>query len=196
MTIAHLFQDFGDATAQQFVLSDEALEEQRLISFENGYQAGWEDAAKAIAQEQGQITADLAQNLRDMAFTFQEAHSAVQTALTPLLTATLTKLLPTAAHASLVSHAVTQLTALSHELGGGTCIVTASPAQADWIASMLPDVAGLSVSVQPDPSLTDGQAFLRLGTRERMIDLDATVAEIADVFRGFFASQMEVMKHG
>lgn len=196
MTIAHMYQDFGEAGAQQFVLTDEALEEQRLAAFESGYQAGWDDAAKAIAQEQALIASDLARSLQDMAFTFQEAQAALHAALEPLLGAILTKLLPKLAHDSLASHAIAQLMALSRELGGGTCIITVCPAQADRLMERLPEVAGLSVSVQPDVTLSDGQAFLRLGTRERMIDLDATIAEIAQGFGGFFASASEVVKHG
>ena len=75
MSIAHLLEDFTlqAGGGQLHVLDEDALEEQRLASFEQGYSAGWEDAVQAQEQSRGQVSAELAKSLEDMSFTYHEA---------------------------------------------------------------------------------------------------------------------------
>ena len=64
MTIAHLLEDFGMASipepaalAAAAAVSEEVVEEQRLISFEKGYSAGWDDAVTAQDKDTQRISA-------------------------------------------------------------------------------------------------------------------------------------------
>lgn len=196
MSVQHLLEDFGDLEAEQLVMTDQALEEERLASFERGYQAGWEDASKAHAQEQGHIGSDLARNLRDLSFTFHEAQAAMLHNLEPLFQHLLHTILPTAATEGFDARIVEELTALSRELGGGTVIVSVAPAHAERVEALLGTMDALAVSVQPDKTLSEGQAFLRLGQRERMIDLDTALDEIRQRISAFFHASREAQKHG
>lgn len=196
MTVQHLLEDFGDLDTQQLVLTDQALEEQRLASFERGYQAGWEDASKAHAQEQDNIGSDLARNLQDLSFTFHEAQSAMLRNLEPLFDHLVQTILPTGARDSFKTRIVEELTALSHELGGGTMIVSVAPSHVEKVERLLGDPTALSVCVQADKNLGEGQAYLRLGNRERMIDLDTAINEIRQRISSFFQETREAQQHG
>lgn len=196
MSVQHLLEDFGDLDAEPLVMTDQALEDERLASFERGYQAGWEDASKAHAQEQGHIGADLARNLQDLSFTFHEAQAAILNNLEPLFQRLLNTVLPETAQDGLEARIVQELTTLSRELGGGRVIVSVAPAHAGRVEALLNDTTGLVVSVQADGTLGEGQAFLRLGQRERMIDIDAVLAEIQQRISTFFEATKEAQNHG
>ena len=51
-------------TASGAESGDSELEEDRLRAFDQGYKDGWDDAAKAHAEEQRRISAELAANLQ------------------------------------------------------------------------------------------------------------------------------------
>ena len=65
MPISHLLQDFGNyhGSGSKPVLSDATLEEHQLEVFEQGYQAGWEDSARAHEEEHTRISTGLAATL-------------------------------------------------------------------------------------------------------------------------------------
>jgi flagellar assembly protein FliH len=196
MSVKHLLEDFGDFEAEQLVMSDQALQEQRLEAFEGGYQAGWDDASKALAEDQAHIGAELGRNLQDLSFTLHEAQTAIIRNLEPLFDAILKTVLPSAVQNSMDVRVIEQLTALAREIGGGTVVISVAPEQAPRIEALLAAETGLNVSVQPDPSLGNGQAFLRIGTRERMIDLDTALDEIRQRISAFFETGREATKHG
>ena len=83
----------GDGTPQPLVEAS-ALDEAKVASFEQGYSAGWEDAAAAQEGDQTRIRADLARNLQSLAFTFQDARTHVLQAIRPLILEMTTRLLP------------------------------------------------------------------------------------------------------
>ena len=67
-----------------------AAEEERLAAYEQGYSAGWEDAANAANQDQTQIRGDLARSIQALGFTFHDAGMHVLKALAPLIREKLT----------------------------------------------------------------------------------------------------------
>ena len=196
MSMVHLLEDFGDLKAEHLTLTDQALEDQRLEAFERGYQAGWEDASKAHAEEQGSIGAELARNLQDLSFTFHEAQTAMMGNLEPLFHALLETVLPAAARDAFQARIVEELTALAREVGGGTIVLTVAASQTERIQAALDPDTGLPVSIQGDDTLGDGQAFLRIGQRERMIDIDATLDDIRMKVSDFFQQKNESAKYG
>ncbi|SDN80808.1 flagellar assembly protein FliH [Lutimaribacter pacificus] len=196
MSLHNLLEDFGDFDTGPLVLSGQALEDHRLNAFERGYQAGWDDATKAHSQEQSHIGAELARNLQDLSFTYHEVQAALLHNLDPLFDALLNTFLPTMAADALTPRIVEELTGLAREIGGGPIVLSVAPSQAGRVASLLPEESGLSVSVQPDGTLGEGQAFLRLGDRERMIDLDQTLEDIRQRVSAFLETAQEDRKHG
>ena len=86
-------------------------EEQRLAAFEDGYQAGWDDAARALSESHQKLSADLAQNLGDLAFTFHEARAHVLKGVEPLLRQMVSRILPDVARHALPGLVVEMLQA-------------------------------------------------------------------------------------
>ena len=54
------------------------------------------------------------------------------------------------------------------------------------IEELLEQATGLPVTILEEPSLGEGQAFLRLGLQEVHVDLARATSEIAAAVRGFF----------
>jgi len=97
MAITHLLEDFSAGGASGDVMtrmSDVALEDQRLASFEQGYSAGWEDAFTAQVEDQTRITGNLASSLGDLSFTYHEALAQLLVSVEPVFRSLVELVLP------------------------------------------------------------------------------------------------------
>lgn len=187
MAISDRLEDFGGYVRGAAVsLTGVALEEARLASFEKGYQAGWDDALKAQAEDSRQISADFAQNLRDLSFTYEEAYTAVMDGLRPLLEEMLATVLPEMARQSLGARLAEQLHEIAREHGRRPVEIVAAPAD----MAALQDLAGvdtsLTLTLSEEPSLAEGQVFLRFGECEREIDLADLLQGLGETVAGYF----------
>jgi flagellar assembly protein FliH len=162
-------------------------EAMKLEAFENGYRAGWEDATGAAASEQGHIAADLAQNLRDLSFTLAEAQAAVLAEMRPLLREIVAKLLPAAAHASLAGRIADELTALAERAADCPVELVLAPTHADALGARLEADSPLPLTVIAEPSLPEGQAYLRFGQRETAYDMGTLVESLRALAEGWLA---------
>jgi flagellar assembly protein FliH len=61
-----------------------------------------------------------------------------------------------------------------------------NPSSRPAVETLLTRTTGLPITIVDEPSLGDGQAYLRLGASETRIDLDRATAEITAAVRGFF----------
>ncbi len=162
-------------------------EAMKLEAFENGYRAGWEDATGAAASEQGHIAADLAQNLRDLSFTLAEAQAAVLAEMRPLLREIVAKLLPAAAHASLAGRIADELAALAERAADCPVELVLAPTHADALGARLAADSPLPLTVIAEPSLPEGQAYLRFGQRETAYDMGGLVDSLRALAEGWLA---------
>lgn len=169
------------------VVTDQAaLEEARLTAYEQGYAAGWEDAAAAQAQEQTQLRADIARNIQALGFTFQEARAHVLRALAPLLQEVVGHLLPELARESLGPTVLECLMPLAEDMADTPVRLVLNPTARPAIEALLEQATGLPVTIAEEPTLGEGQVYLRLGDNETHIDLDRATAQITAAVRGFF----------
>jgi flagellar biosynthesis/type III secretory pathway protein FliH len=186
MAISHLLEDFGPQILDggSHVITDDALEEARLASFESGYQAGWDDASAAHAAEQAHISSDFAQNLRALTFTYQDAHRHILEDLQPLLTQMVETILPDVAHYTLGNRLVLEMMKIaeSHPEQGVELIV--SPESREIIERIDLGFLPNPIHFLEDNTLNNGQVFLKFGSRERMIDLDSLLDEVKQAFHG------------
>ena len=89
ISLSHKYEEFGDTagfldgTAN---LDGREIESEKLQSFEEGYQAGWEDSDQAKGDSEKTAAADVVKNLQDVSFGYHEARSALTQALRPLFT--------------------------------------------------------------------------------------------------------------
>ncbi|MDO8882511.1 MAG: flagellar biosynthesis protein [Pseudotabrizicola sp.] len=173
----------GDQTV---VMDGAAIEEARLQSYETGYAAGWEDATVASQDEQTRIGSELANNLQQMAFTFQEARTHVLKSIQPVLTQLCTQLLPPLAQGVLAPVVLETIMPLIDDLAETPVHVVLNPAARPAVERLLSQAAGLPLVIVEEPTLGEGQVYLRLGDVEHRVDLDHAVAALTTAVHDFF----------
>lgn len=163
-----------------------ALEDLRILAYEQGYTAGWDDAAAAQTDDQARIKADFARNLQSLGFTFQEARMHVLRAIHPLIQEIVSHLLPKIARESLASVALEALMPLVDQMADAQVTLVLNPVSRAAVEALLEQATGLPLIIIEEPTLGEGQVYLRLGDSETRIDLDRATADIATAVRDFF----------
>ena len=176
----------GAGQAETLVLDTGALEDAKLASFESGYSAGWEDAAAAQADDQTRVSADLARSLQSLTFTYHEARNHVLKAIEPLLRHVVGHLLPVLAKDTLAAKVLEVLMPLVDDLVAAPITLMLNPAARSAIEDILAKTSGLPLILVEEPTLGEGQVYLKLGDVEREVNLDRAVLEISAAVRGFF----------
>lgn len=184
------------APTDTVVLEAAHLEEAKLASYDAGYQAGWEDAAAAQSGDQTRIRSDLARNLQGLGFTYQEARSHILRALGPLLEQIVGRLLPELARESLVGVVLDTLMPIAERLADAPVTLVLNPIARAPVEALVETATGLPLVIEEEPSLGEGQIYLRFGSEETLIDLDRAIAEITAAVRGFFDLTQKESAHG
>ena len=189
MSLSHRYSNFAslnlDGETPDRVDVDK-VEDAKLQAFEDGYQAGWEDAVKAHANASDQFAADFTQNLQDMSFTFHEAFSKLATAMEPLLTQIVSKTLPEMTDKILTARIVAQMTELMVEQSEKAIEIAVSPKNVDMLTEMLSAKTNIPFEIRGETALGDGQVYLRANSQEREINLDAVTKGISEALNAFF----------
>lgn len=167
----------------------ETLEEARLTAFEQGYQAGWDDAASAQDQDQTKLRADIANNMQALAFTYEEARAHLLKGLAPLLEQICAQVVP-AISAAAIGEIVREALAEHVEAAAtGPVEIVLNPASRSQVESALAGGATPPYTLTEEPTLGAGQVLLRLDEdTTRQFDLDAAVAEISAAVAAFFTA--------
>jgi hypothetical protein len=174
------------AKSQTVILDRGALEDERLASYDTGYRAGWDDASAASDGDQTRIGAELSRNLQNLSFTYHEARNHVLKAVEPLLLQIVGQLLPELARETLGPFVLETLMPLAEGLGDAPVALVINPAARPGVEALLEHAIGLPLTIAEEPSLGEGQVYIRLGTVETQVDLDKATADIAAAVRGFF----------
>lgn len=163
-----------------------AAEEAKVAAFEQGYSAGWDDASAAQQGDQSRISADLARNLQSLSFTFQDARSHVLQAIRPLMLEMINRLLPEVAHEALAPTVLEALTPIADEMSDAPMTLVLNPAVRSQVEDLVSKATGLPMNIEEEPTLSEGQVYIRFGTAEAKVDLDRVTADIAAAVRAFF----------
>jgi flagellar biosynthesis/type III secretory pathway protein FliH len=163
-----------------------AVEEAKITSYEQGYSAGWEDASAAQQGDQTRIRADLARSLQSLSFTFQDARGHVLQAIRPLILEMTNRLLPEVARQSLGPTVLDALMPLADQLADAPLTLVLNPAVRDRVEGLVAEATGLPMVIEEEPSLSEGQVYIRLGPKEQKVDLDRVTSDITAAVRGFF----------
>lgn len=198
MPITHLLQDFGKyhGSGPDPVLTDATLEEHQLEAFEQGYQAGWEDSAKAHAEDHTRVSNELTEALQQMSFTFVEAQTQVLQSLRPLFQQIAETVLPQLGDVSLPLLVSEQLSTLAAEHLGETLVVAVSEADRPSIEAVAKDFGGGTIQIKTKPALVRGQVEISNKTQERSIDLHQVIAELTDAIEAFGNETERTSRHG
>ena len=189
--------DTGEKPASAtVVMQGSDLDEARLAAYEQGFTAGWDDATAAASDDQSRMRIELGRNLQALSFTFHEARTHVLRALAPLLEEMTGRLLPELARASLAPLVLETLMPLAESLADTPVTIVLNPAARPAVEALLQEATGLPVTLRDEPTLGEGQVYLRLGDSETRIDLDRATAEITAAVRGFFELTHEERKYG
>lgn len=172
-------------------VDEAAVEESRLAAYEKGYSAGWEDAVIAQADDQSRVREDLARNLHDLSFTFEEARTHVLKGLEGLLRGMVDRILPDLARATLGTAVVARV--MSEAVRGASVPieVVVAPTSRAAVERALGDRPAVPVSLVEEPSLGEGQVHFRLGGEEHVLDIDALVAAIQSLVADYLAETTE-----
>lgn len=162
-------------------------EADRLGAFERGYKAGWDDSAKALSEERKAISADFAANLADLSFTYHEARGHILRQLENLVTDTFARLLPDCARAGLPQVVWAQVSRLAADAANTPMTILVAPGAQALFEGMMPEDPGFPLTIVEEPTLTDGQVFIRSQKGETAVDQASALAEIEGAVREFFA---------
>lgn len=194
MTLSRILPEFGSKPAANSVsISEVSLEEQKLSSFEAGYQAGWDDSTTANRDAGNQVSADFAQNMAELTITYREAYEALLTDIRPFLTQMVDSVLPVVSHDTLVPRIVELIETEMSQAPIGRVLVSASPDECTLLNSMLASsYTGLDVEFREDATLSSGQVRLNFDDqREQELDTTALVSGIQKVVHGFVQGKPE-----
>jgi len=167
-------------------MAESQAEEMRLAAYEQGYTAGWDDAIAAQTDEIARLRADLGRNLLDMSLSYQDARRHVLGALEPLLDEMIAKVLPAIARQTLAPIILEELRPAAENMAGAPLIVRTAPGNCAAVERLVATQTGLPVQVVAEPTLGEGQAYLKLADSEVRVDLDGVIAAIAAAVGAFF----------
>ena len=188
--------EVGPDGAIQPLVQASALEDAKITSFEQGYTAGWDDAVAAQETDQLRIRSDLARNLQSLAFSFQEARAHVLQAIRPLILEMTNRLLPEMAREALAPTVLETLMPMADEMADTPLTLILNPNVRAQVQSLLDQATGLPMVIEEEPSLSEGQVYIRFGTSETKVDLAQATADITQAVRAFFSLTNEEKPHG
>lgn len=165
-------------------------------SFEKGYQAGWDDAARAEAEDQTRIGAEFARNLQDIGFTFFEARSHVLRSLESLLSALSEKFLPEVIAKSAGLMIAEEILPMAENAIDAPTQVVVSPLSRQALEPLLATAVAIPLEILEEPSLAPGQIFLRAGGLEKEIDLSGVTARFTNSVSALYQTNDKVRNYG
>lgn len=182
-----VFDTPESAARRTTVVTDaSALEDLRMQAYEQGYTAGWDDAASAQSDDQSRIQADFARNLQSLGFTYHEARTHILRAVQPLIHEIIACVLPQMAREALPSLALETLMPLADQMADAPVTLVVNQTSRPAIEALLAQATGLPLIIKEEPTLGDGQVYFRLGDMESRIDLSRAIADIATATHDFF----------
>lgn len=168
------------------VMQSAEIEDARLTAYENGYSAGWEDAMAANAEEGKKISAELANNLQHLAFTYQEARAHLLRSVQPVLIELTTRLLPELAREAIAPVVLDAVMPLLEDATDQPMDLILNPVARPTIERLLTQAAGLPLQFKEEPTLGEGQVYIRMRQEEFRVDLDTATRDIIRAVHDFF----------
>lgn len=136
--------------------------------------------------DQTRIRADLARNLQSLSFTFQDARGHVLQAIRPLILQMVNRLLPEVAREALAPTVLEAVMPLAEEMADAPLTLVLNPAVRAQIEDLVTEATGLPMVIEEEPTMPEGQVYIRFGGTETKVDLAQVTADIAIAVRAFF----------
>jgi len=190
-------EDFSAPRVEEPVARPEPFDAQdvRLKAFEEGYKAGWDDAAAAEAESHARITADFAKTLQEMSFSYHEARAHMMGALGPLLSAMVERVMPQLAAAGFTRTVVETAMRIAEAEADRPVRIRVCAENRAALEDLISADPGLPLAVVEDDTLGPGQALVSAGTAESEIDIDGMLSAIRTALDEFLTTQEESRCH-
>ena len=182
--------------SEQPLVQASAMEDAKITSFEQGYTAGWDDAVAAQEGDQTRLSADIARNLQTLSFSFQEARMHILQAIRPLILEMTNRLLPEMAREALAPTVLEALMPMADAMADTPMTLVLNPKVRAQVEQLVEQATGLPMVIEEEPSLSEGQVYIRMGTTETKVDLAQATVEITNAVRAFFSLTNEEPRHG
>jgi len=157
--------------------------------FDDGYNAGWDDAMAQVEAEQSRVAAQLAERLTGLERDQRAAMTTALMTLEPALRDVFDKLLPSTVERAFLPILLEEMEAV---LDAGTECLTlvVAPEDAAPVARLLErgGIAAERVTVTSEPVLSMSQALIRWTGQERQIDLEGVLTALDDALETFLAT--------
>lgn len=182
-----LLEDFGSATREPVAQAASAPD--GPDRFDEGYNAGWDDAMAQVAGDQTRIAEDLADRLAVLAPEGEALRRKLMADLEPALREVFDKVLPRSVDRSFLGTLlieVTETVAAANE----RLTVFVSPQDVAPMMRLLEraELSSDQVQVTAEPALAMSQALLRWTGQERRVDLGGVLSEMDEAIDTFFAT--------
>lgn len=174
----------------------EDLQEVKLAAYEDGYKAGWDDAVAAEAENRERVGADFAKTLQEIAFAYHEARAHVLSALGPLLSAMVERVVPHIAEAGFARTVVETALPMAETAADHPLTLRVCPENRDALEAVIGSDPGFPLTIVEDDTLGPGQALIASDTRECEVDIDGMQAAIRTALEEFLTIEEETRRHG
>lgn len=166
------------------------------LGWEDGYAAGFDAAHAQAAQTQTALSAQTAQALADLSFTFAEAQHVVLQQLHPLLQLIAARIVPDILRQTLGAALAEELAAAAAADSTSKIPLRLPPADCPALADIAGRIAGCTLQVIPDPELQSGQALIGGPGRSTAFDTTRLARDLADALNALCAEPPRTLAHG
>lgn len=178
----HRFLESFDVKAQ---MSDDrqyqaSLEAARSEGYEAGYASGWDDAIASDQTSRMRLEAEFERNVQNLAFTYTEAVSHVREELKGFLTEIIDTFFPAITPFALREHIRCELQKIGEEISDAPIEIVTSPDCNTVVSDMMTSDFSMPIRLVEDTSLSAGQVYLRLGSKEVDVDLGTLVSAVSN----------------
>lgn len=195
--LSQFLEDFGSRQSSERVdtVQEHEGDPARLASYEEGFRAGWDEAEAAQKGNADRLVEEIHSNLRDLSFTYHEAHLRVHASVGATLEKVLAAALPVLVHDT-IGERLKQLI-LDRVMSEGSQPVTISCSGEDGpvVESLLQEDFGFPVKQLINPGLSEGQVAVEIGDSEILHDAPALISDVQDLLAEFRMRGTERNEH-
>lgn len=175
---------------------EEGLAKVRSAAFEEGYQAGWDDAVRAETANQSNVSTEFAKNLLDIGFSFHEARTQIMRALRPLLMEIISKVVPHSMSETIGHSVLEELTPIIDSAANQPIRILVSIDNIAAINAVLAAEISMPLDVVEEPTFSSGQVQIRCGSVERCLDFSKAISRISDVVEAVYELNQKAISNG
>lgn len=169
--------DSPDTAERLAYLDPESVEALRNTAFDQGYEAGWQDATQAARTEDSKCRAAVAEALQALTFTYVEARAMAEAQLTDIVARIVRQLVPGLCATALPGRVAQELRLMLARDSTAPLQVLCAPETRQVLSDVMAQLPpGAAVTLLEEPTLAPAQVLLHGHDQMREIDLAGVIA--------------------